>query len=232
MGSHEQKFAVSYLLFPIVFAGIIYVAISHYRIKIQDLLKFTNGKVRFVFLSVLLAVFVFILQMALDWSFIQNLLAGHIKFLKFNSILDQGFAGYVQIISMVLVAPIQEEVFLRRLLFRKLLESYSTVVSIVITSFIFAVVHWSLPGLFAYFIIGVVFTYLYYLTGNIWINIMVHTIYNLLAGFTVFKVLDPSHLLYIVAIALYILSAYGIFAIFNEIRTEIKGSKKLKGPHL
>ena len=140
--------------------------------------------------------------------------------------------GYVQIILMVLVAPIQEEVFYRLLLFRKLQESYSVVVSIVITSFIFAVVHWNLPGLFAYFTIGAVFTYLYYLTGNIWINIMVHAIYNLLAGFTVFEVLDTSHLLYIVAIALYILSAYGIFAIFNEIRTEIKGSKKFNGPHL
>lgn len=82
-------------------------------------------------------------------------------------------------VSMVLLAPISEELFYRGIIYRKLLVRYSPAISIVLSAIVFALGHLH-PGLYlSTFIIGIAFAWVYQRWNNLAYSIILHMLINL-----------------------------------------------------
>lgn len=112
-------------------------------------------------------------------------------FFDFSKIVDSLKGGEVipyssrhfsiyRIISMVLLGPIFEELFYRKIIFARLLEKHSLNVSILVSSICFALVHLpSYKNLLPTFIFGIISCLIYYKTRNIFYSIILHVLANL-----------------------------------------------------
>lgn len=82
-------------------------------------------------------------------------------------------------LSIVLVTPVNEELFFRKHLFKKLLDQTSYKISLVLSSFIFAIFH--LPDVYSFGIAlagGIIATTIYYKFKNVIYPILFHIIWN------------------------------------------------------
>jgi len=86
---------------------------------------------------------------------------------------------YLNLVLLGLVAGVGEE-----FLFRGLLQRISTKwtrnkhFGAIITGFLFSFIHFQLEGFFPRFILGVLFCYLLIYTGNLWITVVIHILFN------------------------------------------------------
>ncbi len=86
------------------------------------------------------------------------------------------------VLTSLLVAPVFEELFFRKFLFQKLLLKNGFLTSIIVSSFLFSIIHWETPlNLIPAFIMGMVLAFIFYKTGNIIYSILLHFIYNALS---------------------------------------------------
>jgi len=90
--------------------------------------------------------------------------------------------GYKFIIAVIL-APILEELFFRKILFNGLLKKYSFAISAIISSLCFALVHWTpdLLRIIPMFIFGIICCLIYIKTKNIIYPILFHFTGNLIS---------------------------------------------------
>ncbi len=82
------------------------------------------------------------------------------------------------VVSLVLLAPIVEEVFFRGFLLRRFATKWSLGTGVVTASILFALLHANWIGAFC---AGVVLSLLYFRSGSLWVPIAVHSVNNLLA---------------------------------------------------
>jgi membrane protease YdiL (CAAX protease family) len=83
-------------------------------------------------------------------------------------------------ISFLLVSPILEELFFRRILFNRLKQNYSTKYSILISSVCFSIIHIDLPNnLVPTFLLGLSCAILYNYSKNIKYSLLLHLVYNI-----------------------------------------------------
>jgi len=83
-------------------------------------------------------------------------------------------------ISVLIIAPIFEELFFRKFLFTELLKKYSLKLSIIISSICFALIHLpSYRNLLPTFIFGIISCLIYRKTKNIFYTIILHFLCNL-----------------------------------------------------
>ncbi|MFN8285512.1 MAG: CPBP family intramembrane glutamic endopeptidase [Chitinophagales bacterium] len=88
---------------------------------------------------------------------------------------------FVTATVIALVPALSEEFFFRGLIMRTLLRSKMNVaLSIIVTGFIFALVHMQLSNFVAIWVLGSFLGYLYYISGSLWLPIMAHFINNFL----------------------------------------------------
>jgi membrane protease YdiL (CAAX protease family) len=90
------------------------------------------------------------------------------------------FIDYLVSLVMLAVLPgMFEETFFRGCL-QNLLSRWwkMPVVSIIVTAIIFSIVHGSYFGFLSRVVLGFVLGWMYYRTGNIWLNIIAHAFYN------------------------------------------------------
>lgn len=87
----------------------------------------------------------------------------------------------MDVVLMLLLAPICEELLMRGLLFRSLRNVYSILFAAVVSSFVFACIHGSFVHIFTGFLFGLFQAYLYQWTGRLFICILIHSVYNLLS---------------------------------------------------
>ena len=87
-------------------------------------------------------------------------------------------SGYAFIKSVIL-APILEELFFRKILFKRLLKQNSFVISVIVSSLCFASIH-GLPNVLPTFIFGVICCLIYNYTKNILYPILLHFTGNLI----------------------------------------------------
>lgn len=214
--SYNQEGVILLVSFQLIFFLGIFCTTKWLGINLR--LKWISCSASVIINVFFLSLFLFVLQMAIDKSFLDSLAQGQLRFLKFNFTVSDDFYGVTAIIISIFFAPILEEVLYRRIIFRKLLESYNLTISIIITSVLFAVMHLSLEGLLAYFFIGLVFTYLYHLTKILWLNVLAHSLYNIMSNFTKIETYHPNDSLYFIGILIYITSAIGIFIALKKIK--------------
>lgn len=84
-------------------------------------------------------------------------------------------------ITIVIAAPVIEELIFRGIILNGLLRKYSPVKSIVISSVLFGIVHLNPWQFIGAFIIGLVSGWVYYRTRKLTLSIMIHFVNNLIA---------------------------------------------------
>lgn len=151
-------------LFIIFISLIIYLfyLIVHYKVRFK--------KIKFSF-SLLTILISFSITSLLNSLFNYNILE---KSFSFN---------IVTFLSTVIVGPIIEEIIFRYLIFDLIKEKRSTFDSALITSIIFALVHFDIKKMIFAFAIGLILNKIYIKTNNIVYPIMGHIIINLVGYF-------------------------------------------------
>ncbi len=85
------------------------------------------------------------------------------------------------VVSVVLVAPIFEELLFRHCIFRGLLLKNGLLTSLLVSGILFSAIHYaSIRNLLPTFIFGVFSAYVYYKSGNLFYSILLHAMINVL----------------------------------------------------
>jgi membrane protease YdiL (CAAX protease family) len=92
---------------------------------------------------------------------------------------DNNALRIVLIISATMVAPLVEEIIFRGYLYAVIKRYSGCVFAAITTSLLFAVVHGNLPGMLPLFILALILTLAYELTGCLWVPIVAHSLFNL-----------------------------------------------------
>lgn len=104
------------------------------------------------------------------------------KATKFFTTFTSFWQFLLAFIVIAVIAGIGEELVFRGLLMRKLFLGINNIhVAIWLAGFIFAAIHFQFYGILPRMMLGVLFGYLYYWTGNIWVPIFAHIFNNGLA---------------------------------------------------
>lgn len=126
---------------------------------------------------------------------------------------------------MVIITPVIEEILYRGIILNLLLKKYSILVSIILSSIIFAFIHLKFIGIGYLFLYGLFFGFAYYKTKSLFTSILLHFLINLMAVTTSHQYLElnsttiPKYFLYTVII----LTA--TFIVFNSLN---KGANSIK----
>ncbi|MED2184525.1 MULTISPECIES: CPBP family intramembrane glutamic endopeptidase [Bacillus cereus group] len=94
--------------------------------------------------------------------------------------LQNSIQSIIYVLSVAIITPVKEEILFRGILYRFLEKRYNFLVSIIISSFIFGILHEGL--LITATIMGMVFAMLYKKTQSIIPSIMLHIVWNLLVS--------------------------------------------------
>ncbi len=94
----------------------------------------------------------------------------------------EGWLIVLALIGLVVIPGIGEEYLFRGIIQSKFLQSGASVhVSIWATAFIFSFIHFQFYGFLPRMVLGAMFGYLYYYSGNLWVPMLAHATNNLLA---------------------------------------------------
>lgn len=113
--------------------------------------------------------------------------------LNYTETQDVGFTGLnsqleflLAFTSLVIVAPVAEEIIFRGYLFGKLRKYVSVAISVFLTALLFAIAHFQLNVGLDTFALGIVLALLRVVTGSIWASIMLHMLKNGVAFYFLF----------------------------------------------
>ena len=82
-------------------------------------------------------------------------------------------------VTAIIVAPLAEEILFRGYLYAVIKRYSGRCFAGIITALLFAVVHGILPGMMPLFILALILTLAYELTGCLWVPIAAHSLFNL-----------------------------------------------------
>ncbi|MGM0649131.1 MAG: CPBP family intramembrane glutamic endopeptidase [Bacteroidota bacterium] len=89
---------------------------------------------------------------------------------------------FINLIVIAIIPAISEEVLFRGIIQRTLRQWTQNIhVAIIITGFLFSFVHFQFYGFIPRMFLGVIFGYLLYWTGNLWVPILAHFVNNAIA---------------------------------------------------
>lgn len=94
--------------------------------------------------------------------------------------LQNSIQSIIYVLSVAIITPVKEEILFRGILYRFLEKRYNFLVSIMISSFVFGILHGGL--LITATIMGMVFAMLYKKTQSIIPGIILHVVWNLLVS--------------------------------------------------
>ncbi|WP_409274820.1 lysostaphin resistance A-like protein [Neobacillus sp. SCS-31] len=86
------------------------------------------------------------------------------------------------VIPFVFIGPLLEELIFRRIIFTSFLKKFTFLLSILLTSVIFAGWHMTLQGFPLIFWLSIVFSYSYYQTNRLSVPITLHILWNLFSS--------------------------------------------------
>jgi len=98
-------------------------------------------------------------------------------------VIDQGSPALMLLIGLgaVVLAPLAEEIVFRAFLFRNLRDAMGRGLALVISGFAFALVHFEPTLILPLTALGVALALLYEWSGSLWVPVVVHALWNLLA---------------------------------------------------
>ncbi len=110
-----------------------------------------------------------------------------------DSILKQAFSlNLFSVIQAVIAAPLLEELIFRGVILKGFLRNYSPLKAILLSSFLFGVIH-IIPGqVVASFFTGLLFGFIYWKTRSLLTSVLLHAINNGVILLLLFTIKDPS----------------------------------------
>lgn len=87
----------------------------------------------------------------------------------------------IMFVSVGVLAPILEELFFRKLLTDRL-RAFGEVTAILLPALLFALFHMSASQFVYAFAVGVLLGYFYCRTGNYWLSVLIHSVFNTVSG--------------------------------------------------
>lgn len=193
----------SELLVLLAYLGVLFWMILVSRTGIRDffgILVFSSGRhpagiLEILLLSVMLALFS-ISMMLVEWipfsfifpDYIQDLLEDSRLFHWDRSVPDaeRFLANSLVLLLLLFWAPLVEELLFRGWLLARLTFKWGRIVATLLSSFVFAALHFDILGALMF---GVVMCVLYYRTGSLRAGIIVHFLNNLWATLIVFGII-------------------------------------------
>lgn len=130
-------------------------------------------------LSILTFLFVLIFSFGVDIP-LAKLIA--FNFGGENKVINP-FTNIPLLLGAILAGPILEEIVFRGMIFRGFLQTYSVQLAIFLSALLFSLIHVLPHLLFGAFIFGLFSSYLFYISKNIWLVIILHVIANLIGIF-------------------------------------------------
>ncbi|MDB5159916.1 MAG: rane protein of unknown function [Candidatus Saccharibacteria bacterium] len=179
--------AVIYVLSILIVMGVPWL-LRHYRTTKQDL----GIDQSVAWTDLLLAPVGFIVYILL--SFVLTTIAPHIiPFYNVDQVQNTGFSGLSQgfeyilaFATLVIIAPISEELLFRGYLLGKLRKHVSTWVAVLLTSLLFGAIHLAWNVGVDVFALSIVLCLLRIKTGRLWPSILLHMIKNAIAFYFLF----------------------------------------------
>lgn len=104
----------------------------------------------------------------------------------FNDRLSESYQYYLALITLVIIAPIAEEMLFRGYFFSKLRRLFPFWISAVVVSIVFGLVHMAWNVAIDVFALSLVLCYLREITNSIWASILLHMSKNAIAYFVLF----------------------------------------------
>lgn len=215
-----------FLSIPIVSFSAIFLSLKWFRMPLNLKWEPINFSIILVCLVLVLSINVF--QTSLDITFFKYLIQDQLRFLRLNVFFENNFYFYLNFVVVVLLGPITEEILYRRILLVKLLEDYKPSIAILITTVLFALMHFDLQGIISYLFGGFVYTYIFYLTRNIWFSIILHSVFNFITFFTKIGVHNKSDSFFNIGLLIYVLLLFLIVFLIKKLIAYSKTIKEIK----
>lgn len=156
------------------------------------------------------------------------LLSNNISIYLYNHIEDNAFSSYsnilnnsntiIMILSALIISPIAEEIFFRGIIFKYLRKEFNFIISAIISTLLFVIIHGTLVHIVPGILLGIFFCEVYEYTKDIKYNILCHILYNLLIlSIGAFSFIHNIYLIIICGIlSLMLLIMYGKYIINYE----------------
>lgn len=205
----------------------IFFAIRLFSVDLKEQLNKIGLTTTFLFSLLAILIFLLILPLVNPVDFFgkianHKITAHHLDFIIFES---PDFFNFFYFFLMVIITPIIEEILYRGIIFNLFLKKYSVIISITLSSLIFAFIHLKFIGIGYLFLYGLLFGFAYYKTKSLFTPILLHFLINLMAVTTSHKYLElnsttfPKYFLYTTVL----LTA--AFIVFNSLN---KGTNSLR----
>lgn len=137
----------------------------------------------------------------------------------------------IMLFQLLIFNPIVEEYVFRKVLADKLLK-YGELFFMLVSSFCFAIVHGvslGIPQIIYTFVLGMIWSYLYVRSGNIWLSILMHSLSNLFGSvMTQWLQTISQPLMAVYSMSMMLLGIVGIILFFvNKKHVLIDGDSKI-----
>lgn len=108
----------------------------------------------------------------------------HFSSKSLNEVINNpiSFQSY-RFFKLILIGPILEEIFYRRIILNNLLQKYNVYFSILLSSLLFSIGHMDFDYTFVFLVFGILIGTFYWKTGNLYLTILLHIFINFLTVF-------------------------------------------------
>ena len=154
--------------------------IIYYFSKTNAKIKVNINKAYIILLLVLLFIPVIILINALSFHLLNDLSPQEIV----TTIIEEDHISYIQIFSILVLSPLIEELYFRKILLEDLFRRIGTLWSILFTSFYFTIVHLNILSAPTLLVLGILLGIIFQTTKSVTSCFIVHAIFNLFMLFS------------------------------------------------
>ena len=175
---------LSFCLFGLIISTLI-LWINYKREKLSFGLSIKNLKYviwtpLIYLITIILLLFVGLLNQYLLTNFFDIEIKPQEILEKFKE-LENSFEISIFVIGSAVVAPIYEELLFRGIIFPKLIQKTNFAIALLLSSLIFAVLHFHLSALLPLFVLSIILSITYLYTSTIWASISLHALFNLIS---------------------------------------------------
>ena len=166
--------------FDLIIIIILNIAYIHHLTTVYNVKLFNNITLKNILISITCSILFFVLldkklDPLLDKLFVSSAA-------KYNKNIEELFQHpVIMFIRVCLVAPIVEEILIRGFILDSLMNSYTTIIALVISTILFAILHFNFVQTLSAMICGFILGLIYIMTGSLFCCILTHSLYNIIS---------------------------------------------------
>jgi membrane protease YdiL (CAAX protease family) len=185
----------------------------------------TQPQIHHILLLILLVISTVIITQPFIYpiEYFSDLIEGRFRFISIV-VPEFNLLFILKFFTIVIIAPVFEEIFWRKQIFGLLLKKYSPALAIVLSSMLFACGHLRIYDFGSLFIWGLIFCFVYYKSKSIELSIFIHSISNLSTLFVKRVFIDIGEIQFFKWIMVTIISAIVFYLVISYFtrRSSIK----------